>query len=152
MFSYGDAQRYRLGVNFNQIPVNAPKCPFHSYHRDGAMRTDGNLGPHARAIVPNSRGEWTDQPELERAAARDRRRRRALGSSRRRGPLSAAGRSVPEDERRRRQQVLFDNTARQVGQASRPIQERHVANCSKADPAYGKGVADALVRFAAGKL
>ena len=36
LFSYGDAQRYRLGVNFNQIPVNAPKCPFHSYHRDGS--------------------------------------------------------------------------------------------------------------------
>jgi hypothetical protein len=37
LFSYGDAQRYRLGVNFNQIPVNQPRCPFHSYHRDGAM-------------------------------------------------------------------------------------------------------------------
>ena len=44
LFSYGDAQRYRLGVNFAQIPVNAPQCPFHSYHRDGAMRTAGNLG------------------------------------------------------------------------------------------------------------
>ena len=44
LFSYGDAQRYRLGVNHHHIPVNAPKCPFLSYHRDGAMRTDGNLG------------------------------------------------------------------------------------------------------------
>src|SRR5690349_24795440 len=44
LFSYGDTQRYRLGVNFNHIPVNAPKCPFHSYHRDGQMPTDGNLG------------------------------------------------------------------------------------------------------------
>ena len=49
-------------------------------------------------------------------------------------------------------QTLFDNTARQVGQAARHIQERHVANCAKADPAYGKGVADALARFAEGKL
>jgi catalase len=32
LFSYGDTQRYRLGVNFNHIPVNPPKCPFHSYH------------------------------------------------------------------------------------------------------------------------
>jgi catalase len=47
LFSYGDTQRYRLRVNFNHIPVNAPKCPFHSYHRDGAMRTDGNLGGDA---------------------------------------------------------------------------------------------------------
>jgi len=42
LFSYGDAQQCRLGVNQHQIPVNAPKCPFHSYHRNGAMRTDGN--------------------------------------------------------------------------------------------------------------
>src|SRR5439155_929637 len=53
LFSYGDAQRYRLGVNFNHIPVNAPKCPFHSYHRDGAMRTDGNLG-RTPTYFPNS--------------------------------------------------------------------------------------------------
>ena len=44
LFSYGDAQRYRLGVNHHQIPVNAPKCPFHSYHRDGTMRVDSNAG------------------------------------------------------------------------------------------------------------
>ncbi|MDK9802473.1 catalase, partial [Vibrio sp. D406a] len=44
LFAYGDAQRYRLGVNHHQIPVNAPRCPVHSYHRDGAMRVDGNFG------------------------------------------------------------------------------------------------------------
>lgn len=38
LFSYGDTQRYRLGVNHHQIPVNAPRCPFHNYHHDGAMR------------------------------------------------------------------------------------------------------------------
>jgi catalase len=40
--------------------------------------------------------------------------------------------------------VLFDNTARQVGGAARHIQERHIGNCAKADPAYGAGVAKAL--------
>ena len=44
LFSYGDAHRYRLGVNHHQIPVNKPRCPFHNYHRDGAMRIDGNSG------------------------------------------------------------------------------------------------------------
>jgi len=44
LFSYGDAQRYRLGVNHNLIPVNAPRCPFHSYHRDSHMRVDGYRG------------------------------------------------------------------------------------------------------------
>lgn len=42
------------------------------------------------------------------------------------------------------QQVLFENTARSVGGASVEVQKRHIANCSKADPAYGAGVAKAL--------
>ena len=42
------------------------------------------------------------------------------------------------------QQVLFDNTARSLGGASRAIQERHIAHCTQADPAYGAGVARAL--------
>src|ERR1700727_1058363 len=63
LFSYGDTQRYRLGVNFNHIPVNAPKCPVHAYHRDGKMRTDGNLG-RTPSYFPNSVGEWSDQPAL----------------------------------------------------------------------------------------
>lgn len=61
LFSYGDAQRYRLGVNLEQIPVNKPRCPFHAYHRDGAMRVDGNYGA-AKGYEPNSFGEWKDSP------------------------------------------------------------------------------------------
>ena len=38
LFSYGDAQRYRLGVNHHLIPVNRARCPVHAFHRDGAMR------------------------------------------------------------------------------------------------------------------
>ena len=38
LFSYGDAQRYRLGVNAEQIPVNKPRCPFHAYHREMCIR------------------------------------------------------------------------------------------------------------------
>ena len=44
-------------------------------------------------------------------------------------------------------QTLFDNTARQVGAAAKHIQERHIANCTKADPAYGAGVARAIERL-----
>ena len=42
------------------------------------------------------------------------------------------------------QQVLFENTARAMGDAPEYIKIRHIGNCLKADPAYGKGVADAL--------
>ena len=42
------------------------------------------------------------------------------------------------------QKVLFENTARAVGDIPKEIKLRHIGNCMKADPAYGKGVADAL--------
>lgn len=36
IFAYPDAHRYRIGTNYEALPVNAPKCPFANYHRDGA--------------------------------------------------------------------------------------------------------------------
>jgi catalase len=56
LFSYGDAQRYRLGVNHHLILVNASCCPVHSCHRDGAMRVDGNHGD-TLGYEPNTYGE-----------------------------------------------------------------------------------------------
>ncbi len=41
-------------------------------------------------------------------------------------------------------QVLFENTARAMGDAPKEIKVRHIGTCMKADPAYGKGVAKAL--------
>ena len=50
-----------LGVNHHQIPVNALKCPFHSYHPDGAMRTGGNR--RDRHTGDRSESDWlSDQP------------------------------------------------------------------------------------------
>src|ERR1700756_4572927 len=58
LFSYGDTQRYRLGVNHHQIPVNAPKCPFHhGFHCDGAMATAGNQGSRVN-YEPNRFGDF----------------------------------------------------------------------------------------------
>ncbi|MEG2837841.1 MAG: catalase, partial [Erysipelotrichaceae bacterium] len=57
LFAYGDAHRYRLGVNSGQIPVNKPVVEAHSYHRDGAMRVDGNYGS-TTGYHPNSHGIW----------------------------------------------------------------------------------------------
>jgi catalase len=42
------------------------------------------------------------------------------------------------------QQVLFENTARAMGDARLHIKQRHVENCTRADPAYGAGVVRAL--------
>ena len=52
-FSYADAHRARLGVNYKQIPVNAPKVPVHGYSKDGAMRLQNVSDP---VYAPNSYG------------------------------------------------------------------------------------------------
>ncbi|QRN40896.1 MAG: catalase [Neisseriaceae bacterium] len=58
IFSYGDTQRYRLGVNHQQIPVNTPICPYHNTHRDGTMRVDGNAGSTIN-YAPNYQNEYS---------------------------------------------------------------------------------------------
>lgn len=143
LFSYGDAQRYRLGVNHHLIPVNKPRCPFHSYHRDGAMRVDGNHGSTI-GYEPNSRGEWRQQPEF------------------REPPLALEGAADHWDFREddddyftqpgklfrlmspEQQLLLFENTARAMEGVPDAIKQRHVGNCMQADPEYGRGVAAAL--------
>lgn len=55
LFAYGDTQRYRLGINHTQIPVNRPRTMegAHNYGRDGAMRFDAN-GGRTKNYEPNS--------------------------------------------------------------------------------------------------
>jgi len=53
IFAYPDAQRYRLGANYEQIPVNRPIHPVHNYQRDAEMRVDGNCGADTN-YSPNS--------------------------------------------------------------------------------------------------
>ena len=53
MFSYPDAHRARIGANYNQLPVNAPQSPVHSYSKDGAMRYNKVSDP---VYAPNSKG------------------------------------------------------------------------------------------------
>jgi len=145
LFSYGDAQRYRLGVNHWQIPVNFPKNTknFHPYHRDGAMRIHPYEG-NKTTYSPNSYGEWQDSPEHQEPALQ-------MGTDsdywnfrddddvyyEQPGKLFNL---LNEEE----QQRLFENTARNMQGTTKDIQLRHINNCYKADPAYGEGVAKAL--------
>ncbi|TFB48737.1 catalase [Cryobacterium tagatosivorans] len=80
VFSYPDAQRYRVGANYNEIPVNAPKAPVHNYSQDGASR-HGFKPADAPVYAPNSlggpvadaaaagEGSWESDGALLRAAA-----------------------------------------------------------------------------------
>ncbi|MEG0375925.1 MAG: catalase [Raoultibacter sp.] len=144
LFSYGDAQRYRLGVNHNHIPVNAPVVPVAEYHRDGMMRVDGNYGS-TTTYEPNSYGHWNQQPEAAEppldlfgpADAWDPKDDATDDTFRQPGDLY---RLMTEDKRA----LLISNTATDISPAPSNIQKRHAAHCYKADPEYGTRLAEAL--------
>ena len=64
LISYPDAHRYRLGTNYQQIPVNAARCPVATYNKDGAMRVDGNNGG-CPVYHPNSFGGPVEKPSYK---------------------------------------------------------------------------------------
>ncbi|MDR1046111.1 MAG: catalase [Candidatus Adiutrix sp.] len=144
LFAYGDAQRHRLGVNHMSIPVNAPRCPVHSYHRDGQMRVDGNYGA-ATHYQPNSYGEWAEQPgakepPLELGGAMD--------SYEPKDDQSDDCFRAPGDLYRLmagdKKALLIENTARNIEPVSLNVKLRHCAHCFLADPDYGRRLAAAL--------
>jgi len=146
LFSYGDTQRYRLGVNYTQIPVNAPKSPTHSYHRDGKTRVDGNMGS-ATSYEPNSKSEWVEQkdfrePPLGISGAADHWNFREDDDDYYSQPRALFLMFSTEEKER-----LFSNTARAMFGARIEVQERHIGNCTKAHPDYGAGL-----RLAVGRL
>lgn len=146
LFNYADAERYRLGVNHHQIPVNRPRCPVMSNRRDGQGRVDDNYGgrPH---YEPNSFNQWQEQQEY------------------REPPLKISGdadfwnfreddsdyfsqpRALFELMDDTQKQALFDNTARALGDALDFIKERHIKNCEQCHPDYAAGIRASLQRL-----
>jgi catalase len=63
VFSYHDTHLHRIGANYEQLPINAPRCPVHSYNKDGAMtyRHNGDQPVYA----PNSYGGPKADPSAE---------------------------------------------------------------------------------------
>ncbi|MEQ4708129.1 catalase [Providencia huaxiensis] len=142
LFSYGDAHRYRLGVNHHQIPVNAPRCPFHNYHRDGAMRVDGNSGNHV-TYEPNEAGLFQEQPDFSEP------------------PLSIEGAADHWDHREDQDyfsqpralyellddaehQRMFKRIAGELIDATEATQVRQIELFKQVHPEYGAGVEKAL--------
>lgn len=144
LFSYGDTQRYRLSVNYNQIPVNAPRGALHvnSYHRDGLMRVNGN-GAGMTSYEPNTRGAWQEQPNFsEPPLALE----GAAGNWNHRADddyFSQAG-NLYRKMNPEQKQALYDNTARALKGVVKPIQQLHLQHCYQADGNYGAGVAKAI--------
>jgi catalase len=144
VFSYAAAHRHRLGTHYEALPVNAPKCPVHHYHKDGAMRFFHNDTGNPDAFYePNSFGGPKQDPSVAEpallisgdAARYDHREGNDDFSQPR-----ALFRLFDADQRNR----LFSNIAAAMQGVPESIVERQIALFDRVDPAYGAGVRVAL--------
>ncbi len=141
--SYADAHRYRLGTNYESLPVNRPKCPVHNYQRDGAMRFDGNAGSSVN-YEPNIFGGPKADPSFAEP------------------PLKISGDADRYDQKRGvdddyvqpgnlfrlmsadQQQRLIQNITGSLKKVPKEIQQKMVVHFRKADKNYGDGIAKEL--------
>ncbi len=148
IFSYPDTHRYRIGPNYQLLPVNRARHPdarVRNYQRDGAMRFDenGGIGPN---YEPNSLGGPVENPALKEAAYgfelrgfAERFDKAYPGND----DFTQAGnlfRLLKPEERER----LIGNIVDHMRPVRREVQVRQVRHFYKADPAYGEGVARGL--------
>jgi catalase len=142
IFSYADAHRYRLGVNYESLPVNKPRCAVATYHRDGSMRFDDNGGGSVN-YEPNSRGGLTEdsrfkEPPLHISGDADRYDHRQGNDD-----YTQAGnlyRLLPATER----EHLHHAIAKAMQGVPKEIIDRQLDHFAKADSAYADGVRKAL--------
>ena len=142
IMSYADAHRYRIGVNYAALPVNHPHSEVNTYHRDGKMRFDGNDGG-AVNYEPNSVGGPMEdkkflEPALEISGAADRYDHRVDDDYYTQpGALFNLMNASQKDQ-------LFSNIAEAMAGVPQRIIVRQLVHFYKADPFYGRGVADKL--------
>jgi catalase len=142
LISYPDAHRYRLGVNYDSLPINKPQCPYATYHRDGMTRFDDNGGASPN-YEPNSFGGPTQDPAYRErpkmvSGTVDRHNHRDENDY-----YTQPGnlfRLMQKDA----QQRLINNIVGSLKETPRRIQELQLQHFYKADPAYGTGVAKGL--------
>jgi len=142
LISYPDAHRYRIGVNYDALPINKPACPVHTYNRDGAMRFDGNCGSSTN-YEPNSFGGPSEDPKY-----RERARMITGLVDRHNHRLDADYYTQPGNLFRLMSYVererLIGNIVASMQTVPANIQRRQIQHFLKADPAYGAGVAQGL--------
>ena len=142
ILSYPDAHRYRLGVNYESLPVNHPRCPVNHYHRDGLMRFNDNGGCMVN-YEPNSFNDPAEDSQYREhpfnvSGSADRFDHRDGNDD-----YTQAGnlfRLMNGDERAR----LIENIVDSMRGVECRIQYRQAAHFYNADTDYGRGIAEGL--------
>ncbi|WP_298868551.1 catalase [uncultured Gimesia sp.] len=143
IFAYPDAHRHRLGTHYESLPVNAPKCPVHHYHKDGAMSFKPNGTTSDAYYEPNSFNGPIEQPDVAEP------------------PLKISGDAARYDHREGNDDYsqpralfnlfdegqkarLFSNIAAAMQGVPENIVDRQLKHFELIDPDYASGVRAAL--------
>lgn len=140
IFAYPDAQRYRIGSNYQQLPVNKPRCPFHHYQRGGAMNTDNtssvNYEPN-QFSGPAEDPAYRDAPRAVSGMVDRHNHRDGNDDYQQAGDLFRLMTAA-------QQQHLVENIVGSLSQAPRDIQLAQVKHFMLADAHYGAAIAKGL--------
>ena len=144
VFAYSDAHRYRIGTHYEALPINAPKCPMHNYHKDGSMRFFGQQTGNIDAYYePNSMNGASEDSRFEEP------------------PLAISGNATRYSHRdgnddfiqprnlftlfnTEQKTHLYSNIAEAMQGVKLHIIERQLSLFDKIDKEYGDGVRAAL--------
>jgi len=146
LFSYPDTHRHRLGPNYTQIPINQAYCAKVNHHqRDGPMTVNGNFGS-APNYEPNSQGG----PHQ-------------AGKSVATTPFQVSGNvdryvvPLTDDDfvqagnlfrlmNQEQKNLIIGNISGHLRNAKKHIQQRQIPHFKKADPKYGEGIEQAILK------
>ena len=144
-FSYSDTQRYRVGPNYLQLPINQPATPVSTNQRDGQMTyhvDGGGENPHVN-YEPSSTGGLSEAPrngEDYEPHVEGRLMRAKLARTNDYAQAGERYRTMPDDER----EDLVLNLTTLLGDCERHIQERMVEHLVRCDEEYGRRVAEGI--------
>lgn len=141
LLSYADTHRYRIGINYSQLPVNKPRCPVRTYNRDGHMsyyNYDGEVNYQPNSFNGPIDDKQFSEPPLKISGDADRYDHRIENDDYHQpGDLY---RLMNTDQ----QNQLVDNIIRSMKSVPKAIQIRQIGHFYKADPDYGSRVAKGL--------
>jgi len=144
LFSYHDTHRHRLGPNYHLLPVNAPKaCTMLNYQRDGFMRFDPNGGGTPN-YYPNSFGGPAPDPKADEPPFEVKGMAKRQPYTHPNDDFVQAGTLFSKVMTDQDRTNLIGNIVSHLGNAQKRIQLRQTAIFYKADPDYGRRVAEGL--------